>query len=386
MIEKEFDQINEQDLQGLVDNAVVEQKTLEYKQELPVGTDSAKKEFLADVSSFANASGGDIVYGIVEDRDSGKPKELRGLDIGNPDQERLDSIIRDGVKPRIPSIAIEQIPLSNSKCALLIRIGRSWSSPHCVTLGGHDKFYSRTSNGKYQLDVTELRAAFNLSETVVDRIRNFRLERVSKITANETPVQFIRSAKIILHLIPIGAFNPAQTYDIKRFASDNKLEPIYSSGWSTRYNLDGWLSYQWNGELSHSYCQLFRNGILEAANGTFSVEEDLRIHPAYEKELVAALKRYMLNMKSLSIEPPIFVFLTLTGVKGYRMSLSRERYFALNNVHTIDRDVLQLPEVIIENYDAEPAKILKPCFDSIWNACGLQGSLNYNAAGDWAPN
>jgi predicted HTH transcriptional regulator len=30
---------------------------------LPDLTDDAKKEFLADISSFANASGGDIIYG-----------------------------------------------------------------------------------------------------------------------------------------------------------------------------------------------------------------------------------------------------------------------------------------------------------------------------------
>ena len=41
-----------------------EGRTLDYKRTLPGSTDEEKREFLADVSSFANAAGGDIVYGI----------------------------------------------------------------------------------------------------------------------------------------------------------------------------------------------------------------------------------------------------------------------------------------------------------------------------------
>ena len=79
MIKKDIDQITEEDLQALIDNSVLEIKTIEYKQSLPSNAESAKKEFLADVSSFANASGGDIIYGIVEDKETGTPKSLEGL-------------------------------------------------------------------------------------------------------------------------------------------------------------------------------------------------------------------------------------------------------------------------------------------------------------------
>jgi len=67
MIPTDIDQITEEDLQALIDNSVIEGKTIEYKQSLPSNSDSDKKEFLADVSSFANASGGDLIYGIIED-------------------------------------------------------------------------------------------------------------------------------------------------------------------------------------------------------------------------------------------------------------------------------------------------------------------------------
>ncbi|MGD9394752.1 MAG: ATP-binding protein, partial [Dehalococcoidia bacterium] len=135
MLNPDIEQITKEELQALVENEVAERKTLEYKQALSVDSESAKKEFLADVSSFANASGGDLVFGITEDKTTGVPKSLDGINIENPDQEilRLESMIRDGVEPRIPSIRTRSIPLENSKVALVIRIPKSWISPHRVT-------------------------------------------------------------------------------------------------------------------------------------------------------------------------------------------------------------------------------------------------------------
>jgi predicted HTH transcriptional regulator len=64
MIQIPFDRIDKTHIESLVTNEVPEGRTIEYKQALPGGNDVAKKEFLADVSSFANASGGDLLYGV----------------------------------------------------------------------------------------------------------------------------------------------------------------------------------------------------------------------------------------------------------------------------------------------------------------------------------
>jgi len=314
MIANSVDQITEEDLQALVDNSVVERKTLEYKQALPSNSDSDKKEFLADVSSFANASGGDLIYGITSDKKTGTPKSVDGLSIENADQEilRLENMIRDGIGPRISSVTTKSISLSNSGVALLIRIPKSWNSPHRVTFKGHDKFYSRSSNGKYPLDVSELRTAFNLSETITERIRNFRQDRISKVFANETPVPFYENAKIVLHLIPIISFNPAQNYDISEIASHpEKMPPIYSGGWNNRYNLDGFLTYSEDqARKTYSYVQLFRNGIIEAVEGLLlePMEGKLIIPSiAYEEKLIKSLSDYLSLLKTLMLSCP-FLF------------------------------------------------------------------------------
>src|SRR5208283_3042548 len=107
MLPIEFDEVTLEHISTLVRERVAERKILEYKEKLPDGTDGAKKEFLADVCSFANSSGGDLVFGIRDQRDSGGkatgvPEEIVGLPAVNlsAERERLESIIRDGIKPR----------------------------------------------------------------------------------------------------------------------------------------------------------------------------------------------------------------------------------------------------------------------------------------------
>ena len=384
MLEKSIDQISEKDLQSLIDNSVLEGKTIEYKQTLPNNSDSGKKEFLADVSSFANASGGDLIYGIVVDKNTGNPQTLEGLIVENVDQEisRLDSMIRDGIKPRILGFRISPVKLLHSRTALIIRIPKSWISPHRVTFNGHDKFYSRSSNGKYPLDVDELRIAFNLLETIVERIRKFREDRISKIFANETPVSFCETAKIVLHLVPIISFNPAQRYDIDKIASSDKMRLIYSSGiaMSSKYNFDGFLTYA-RAEKSGSYVLLFKNGIIEAVEGRLLEPKrgEFLIPRDFEQLVIKSLSQYLSVLKVLNVEMPVFIFLSLLGVKGYSMDVNKERWGDRGD--PIDRNILFL-ETFIERYDIIAKDVLQPCFNSVWNACGFPQSVNYNDAGE----
>jgi hypothetical protein len=50
---------------------------MEYKQSIAILTNDQKREFLASVSSFANASGGDIIFEIKAQR-PGNSLPLKG--------------------------------------------------------------------------------------------------------------------------------------------------------------------------------------------------------------------------------------------------------------------------------------------------------------------
>lgn len=368
----------ENDLQELVDNQIPESKTIDQKESLTGNSDLDKKEFLADVSSFANAAGGYLIYGMREN--SGIASELCGLENINADAEirRLENIIRDGIKPRIPGVSLWAIPLRTSRDAIIIHIPMSWASPHMVTFKNDSKFHSRNSAGKYQLDVSELRAAFVLSETTTERIRNFRIERLSKIIAGETPVLLNETAKIILHIIPFGAFNPAARFDVSSLASDvGKLQPISALGWETRHNFDGYLSFK--NQLT--YLQVFRNGIIEAVDASIMEPKgsELTIPSlTFERKLLDALPRFLAIQRQLGVEPPLFIILSLLGVSGYTMGVNTSRL----DTYPIDRDALLLPEIILEKFDCNPSEVMRPIFDAIWNAAGWPRSMNYNENGE----
>ncbi len=389
MFNKNIDQITERDLQNLIDNSVIEWKTLDYKATLPGNSDQDKKEFLADVSSFANSVGGDIIFGIACDNASGIPKSLDGLSATNFDHEilRLESSIRDGIEPRISAIALKLIPLPSDKSALIIRIPKSWNSPHRVTYKEHDKFYGRSTNGKYSLDVLELRNAFNLSSTLSERIKNFRIDRINRILAVDTPVPLADNPKIVLHIVPLTSFNPAQVYDISVVNQNPvKLAPIHSSGWDNRYNLDGILTYSAEKQGKYfAYTQLFKNGIIEATEAHMLKPWDGQrlIIPSvlFERELMNSLSTYLKLLKEFTIELPAYIFLSVLGVKGYAMATSPRWMF---DTYTIDRDHLLVPEAIVQNYDIQPKDILRQCFDSVWNACGFPQSLSYDENGNWS--
>jgi hypothetical protein len=72
-----LEEIGHAHLLDLVDASYAEGQRIDYKLELPdfdgVKREDAKKKFLADIAAFANAGGGDILYGVEEGRDDGKP-------------------------------------------------------------------------------------------------------------------------------------------------------------------------------------------------------------------------------------------------------------------------------------------------------------------------
>jgi len=401
MIEKDVDKIDESDLQLLKDNRVSEGKTIEYKQSLPSNSREDKIKFLSGISSFANASGGDYIIGIVEDK--GLPKKIEGVEIDDSDKEklRLEQIIRDGISPRMPFITVKTIKLRNGKTVFIIRASPSWIKPHRVIFIGHDNFYSRNSAGKYPLDVDELRIAFNLTETTKDKIMDFRTDRISKIFSNETPIPLIKGAKVALHLIPLSSFSSLKDHELNKYFSSNQYpESLFprSNLVSWRFNIDGFLAYMptHDGRLN-TYAQIFRNGIIEYVNKIEYVEylyegssdkigENKIYSENFQREIIECTSQYLILLNKISAGLPIFLFMALLGVKDFSLVVDNKyKLFSPRRVHKIDRNIFTFPGISIEDHEVNEARILKPWFDLLWNACGHEKCFHYDDNGDYMP-
>lgn len=389
MINKPFADIETADISYLVQEAIAEGRTLEYKQALPGNSNGDKKEFLADVSAFANASGGDLIYGVSEQRDeqgqaTGIPQKIIGLEDINADAEirRLDNIIRDGIEPRI-TVQIRAIEVSSSETIIILRIPNSFAAPHMVTFRT-SRFYSRNNAGKYQLDVQEIRTAFLAAEALPRQISQFRNERLLKIVAGETPYPLSSGSPIVLHIVPISSFTDKQHVDISQAVNNfpQWFHPIDASPSMKRFNFDGVVTASKDkGQTVGGYLQVFRNGIIEATD-TFILQthKKLILITYLERELIKSLKHYFKLLQALEFEPPILLLLSLLNIKGFQILHGNER----PRVATpIDRDSLILPDILIEKFSENTDIILQPLFDILWQSAGYERSLNYNKNGRW---
>lgn len=148
MIGKPIDTLLKADIDALVANEVREGRTLDYKAELSLDNPDQKQEFLKDVSAFANASGGDLIYGVRESRvdgvPTGIPEEARGFrpSVATFDAEtgRIMSVIKDCLQPRLVGVQAKWVDGYPDGAVLVLRVPRSWNAPHMVTLKGNSRF------------------------------------------------------------------------------------------------------------------------------------------------------------------------------------------------------------------------------------------------------
>jgi hypothetical protein len=383
MISIGLSDITENDLLALIVDGVSEGRSVDYKRELPKGNDEGKKEFLADVSSFANTAGGDLIFGIEEEK--GLPTNIVGVETADMDLElrRLDSMLASGISPRI-KYELRAIPLRNGNEAVIVRIQRSWLAPHRVVFKGHDKFYGRNSAGKYPLDVTELRTAFNLSGTVNERIRAFRTDRIIALMNNETPIPFTDTPKAVLHCIPVESFAGQPLFDVlPLYENPRSLPVIASTVWERRLNLDGLMSYKYGSPCS-AYTQLYRSGVIEAVSGEIVAKtyREWTVIPsrAFESYILQFLPTCIRILQQISATAPVLIGLTLTKTRGLSMGTDALEF---GMSYPIAQNSVILPEALVEDLSMPIAKILRPIFDLVWNACGYPRSENFDSDDNW---
>ena len=220
-----FENINQGHLQRLIDSKSVETLFIEYKRETYGASDANRIEFLADISSFANAAGGDLLIGIAAT--DGIPSRFVPF-IGVADAEilRLEQMARAGLQPRIPNLQIKAIPLDSGGATLIIRIPRSYRQPHRITYQQRNRFWSRSSAGKYEPNVDELRILFTYAPQLADKMQQFRGQRITRIAADEGPLRLLDARCLILHVIPFSHFSsPSSALSIADLVRDTRLFP-----------------------------------------------------------------------------------------------------------------------------------------------------------------
>jgi len=382
-------------LEALISENVPENRELEFKELIIVNNDGEKKEFLYDVSSFANANGGSIIYGIKEL--NGTAQSIVSIN-ENIDKLicKLENLLRDNVEPRIIGMLIYEVKSLKNGSVIVIEVPKSWQGPHQVTYQRTNKFYSRNSAGKYLLNVYELKNEFLKYEGIQQKITNWNIDRINAIESKNSFLEFQDHGKVLVNIVPLNAFDgySNQSYNLS-LIYNRSFSPLSAGAIDAVINFEGVLfSCQLENDKYYSYLQVYKNGIIETATDYLLRPYDQKLEIPFfaatssgmhfEQDIIRCMEEILKIHESIGLIQPYFVLISLIGLKDYGIGLPGKVNFQKSFV-TIKANTLQLQPIFVENRDIEVEKILKPVFDQIWNIFGYTGSNNYDKNGSWMP-
>lgn len=360
-----------------------ESGSLDFKRDLEIRSDEQKREFLADVSAFANAQGGDLIFGIAEV--GGLATELVGVELQDSDAEilRLESILRSGMEPWIPTVSVRWIPLDAARGILVVRVFRSWNGPHRVI--ANNRFFARNSAGKYPMDVSELRSSFLAAEGVIARIRRFRDERVAMIATGQSPIGLgAKHPRVVLHILPISAF--LTPLSLPPEGREQWFQPLtISGGWSQRHTLEGFLTYvDSDGEaFDASYALTFRTGAVEAVGNLGRRDPEHGDFVFLQEAEVTLCQKYLDyrdGLLRLGASAPFAVFVTLVDVAGTRNYVD-SRFYSSRRMPLFQQDMVFLPEILVEQPSERAFEDIGSVINSMWQTFGYARSPYHDADG-----
>lgn len=370
MLDGPIDLIDEASLTRLIDDQVSESRHLEFKRDLPGQDSDSVREFLADVSSLANAHGGDLVFGIEEA--NGIAAGLPGVDIADPDAEilRLESSIRSGIAPRLAGIRMHFTQLVNGRGVLIIRVPRGLMPPHRITYRNSGKFYSRTSRGKYELDVHELRHAFLETSQLPSRFRQLHQEAIERARGIDMPFAIMAEPTAVVSTIPLSHFREDREIPISR---DTALVPIRPDAYSSIEMLEGVLLHtpidRETGRV-RSFALTYRDGRTDVAwtiGGKRRAQngEELRLiwPDSFENGLIDATRGTQSRLQPFGIEGPWVVMVSIFGSKDHFIHLDW-----LNQSNPAFRNEALIGQIQLERIEVDD---LLPLAQRLWLIFGM---------------
>lgn len=377
MLSVPIEDIELADLKSLVDNRVAENRRLEFKRDHYGRKEDDRREFAADVSAFANSQGGDLVIGVAEA--NGSALELTGVAAENPDQlvRAIVESLRTSIEPVIEEVRVAWIELSPGRGVVVIRVPRSWSAPHRVTVAKDNRFFIRDENGKHPMSVEELRRAFLFGSEIENRLRALRAERLTLLAANEGPLATTTDEpRMIVHLVPLASLTEPTQVAFERHPAG--IGPLGASGWNDMFSIDGLVTYSGpkeRFETVRAFTTFFRNGIIEAVGTVHTGERNgnrIVNLAGVEQDAARFVRRGVKEYEHYAIGAPLYFLLSIIGVRGLSANVG-EWHGGIAYPHRSDN--VLLPELRLEASQLKDLdEALRPIFNLLWNAFGQRNS------------
>jgi hypothetical protein len=394
--------LTKSDLDGLIQRGVSESMYLDYKREIGLGSDENRKEFLKDVTAFANSGGGVLVYGIDELRDSagkptGLPGSLGGVECGNVGQLKsvIDHLIRDGIdEPLYGSPEIAFVDVGGGKHTILVRVPASLRAPHMVKFKGDNRFYRRVNTGSERMTASQVRDSALQSSAAEVRVAELLGARRTVLRRRMPNKPFT-----ILHLMPLVS-DPRQL-DVTLESNIRRMQQVgesfgpYDGGrlrqWRGSHRLEGYQLDEAVGGSSFESWDGIWNRILFHRNGLMEFVDAYTVRPAgglyhyyvVEPAIHTALRAGMSMYDDQMMPLPVAVSISLENISGLAWpEIDRLRQRIEKGRALPDGNITPEPVLITELAgDYTPA--MKPLWDFVWNTAGQPRCTGYDDNGQF---
>lgn len=236
-----------------------------------------------------------------------------------------------------------------------------------------------------------MRDAFLASGTLVERVQNFRLSRLSAIENEQAPLALEQTARVVLQVMPAASFARGTVVDLDSLYRDRfDIFPRFEENFrhDQLYCLEGLLQSASLNGVGAAYALLYRNGCLEVVDanscGSYSQTGGPLFYPyQYERRIRESLANGIKLLEKLDVPPPYFVALAVLRCRDFGLYRGSAGFHS--GYKKLERDRIVLPERSIESWDGNVDVVLRLLFDMIFNAFAYPRSTNYDKDGVWAP-
>lgn len=381
------------DVDLLVADQVNEDVQLDFKATLykdrsgatAVPPDKAAIALCKDVTSMANARGGVIVCGMAANK--GVASKVVGVAPASIDAEKLwmDAILTQRVQPIIPGILAREVTVASGEKVVLIGVPASLSRPHAFTPAPREppQWWRRGLAGNLPMDVTDLRALFLEMGTWERDAAEWREERFRRLRNGLGVPRLSSRPTIVVHFQPLGSprnpiTKPPGAPGALPLWLANFLPLQAVGGFVVRPNIDGWLLTVSVPEVATHHVQVFRaTGAVEirmdAGQGLIA-GKNTSGHPhllgvGIERLLARTVKATFLWSELMAVEGPHLVSVRLAGVQNATFSADGIQALHFGD-HAIDRQVIDLPNLLVDSPPADVCEAMQSMLDALWQAAG----------------
>lgn len=385
MISKPLQDIVEADLQALISSRREEGPQIDFKRDLPKEDHDGRKEFYSDICAFANTSGGDLVYGMLE-RDGAAAELVPQVLPASVDGYvlKLQSSIRDMIEPMVQGVGIHPVTLASGGHALVIRVPRSFAGMHRYKKDGN--FYVRKSRSNAPLDVPGIisKVADYLGRE--DRVKSFFARRYADILSNEHSIPLAPGPKLVVHLVPVRDFLDGAEVGVDAAEKDRVIPLLANTGgYTARNTYEGRAFYDAHEGSAVCFTLLMRSGVVEACmdlTPPFWPEDAKRVSLGFvEESVLKFLAAFQdASLADITTQRPFIVRVALLGTNGLPFE-SGARYDIRHSNYGLPvkqpQPVLLLPDLLIDAPDADVVDLMHGPFLRMWQAWGYSKSFFY---------